>query len=68
MTWSPLACGIITGKYDNGIPESSRASMKVRTLAASLSGEQQSMSRSGGSDLKQILLKSSSYPLQLVIS
>uniref|UniRef100_A0A8D3CPW0 Voltage-gated potassium channel subunit beta-1 n=1 Tax=Scophthalmus maximus TaxID=52904 RepID=A0A8D3CPW0_SCOMX len=28
MTWSPLACGIITGKYDNGIPESSRASMK----------------------------------------
>lgn len=29
MTWSPLACGIITGKYENGIPESSRASMKV---------------------------------------
>ncbi|KAM9441831.1 voltage-gated potassium channel subunit beta-1-like isoform 3-T3 [Salvelinus alpinus] len=21
MTWSPLACGIITGKYQNGIPE-----------------------------------------------
>ncbi|XP_037533342.1 voltage-gated potassium channel subunit beta-1a [Nematolebias whitei] len=28
MTWSPLACGIITGKYENGIPESSRASLK----------------------------------------
>uniref|UniRef100_A0A9J7XYX7 Potassium voltage-gated channel subfamily A regulatory beta subunit 1 n=2 Tax=Cyprinus carpio TaxID=7962 RepID=A0A9J7XYX7_CYPCA len=28
MTWSPLACGIITGKYENGIPESSRAAMK----------------------------------------
>nr|XP_021323321.1 voltage-gated potassium channel subunit beta-1 isoform X1 [Danio rerio] len=28
MTWSPLACGIITGKYENGIPDSSRASMK----------------------------------------
>ncbi|XP_053728316.1 voltage-gated potassium channel subunit beta-1a isoform X3 [Synchiropus splendidus] len=28
MTWSPLACGIITGKYEDGIPESSRASMK----------------------------------------
>uniref|UniRef100_A0A674BTJ4 Voltage-gated potassium channel subunit beta-1 n=1 Tax=Salmo trutta TaxID=8032 RepID=A0A674BTJ4_SALTR len=28
MTWSPLACGIITGKYQNGIPETSRASMK----------------------------------------
>uniref|UniRef100_A0A672NMD4 Voltage-gated potassium channel subunit beta-1-like n=1 Tax=Sinocyclocheilus grahami TaxID=75366 RepID=A0A672NMD4_SINGR len=28
MTWSPLACGIITGKYENGIPESSRAAIK----------------------------------------
>nr|XP_061796997.1 voltage-gated potassium channel subunit beta-1 isoform X2 [Nerophis lumbriciformis] len=28
MTWSPLACGIITGKYENGIPETSRASIK----------------------------------------
>ncbi|XP_055736697.1 voltage-gated potassium channel subunit beta-2-like isoform X2 [Salvelinus fontinalis] len=28
MTWSPLACGIITGKYQNGIPETSRASIK----------------------------------------
>ncbi|RXN12324.1 PAS domain-containing serine threonine- kinase [Labeo rohita] len=29
VSWSPLACGIITGKYENGIPESSRASLKV---------------------------------------
>lgn len=41
MTWSPLACGIITGKYENGIPESSRASMKVgwtrpRTVGSSV--------------------------------
>ncbi|XP_064418283.1 voltage-gated potassium channel subunit beta-1a isoform X1 [Latimeria chalumnae] len=28
MTWSPLACGVITGKYENGVPESSRASLK----------------------------------------
>nr|XP_051714763.1 voltage-gated potassium channel subunit beta-1 isoform X1 [Oryctolagus cuniculus] len=28
MTWSPLACGIISGKYGNGVPESSRASLK----------------------------------------
>ncbi|KAJ8275473.1 hypothetical protein COCON_G00072250 [Conger conger] len=28
MTWSPLACGLITGKYNDGIPQSSRASMK----------------------------------------
>ncbi|KAJ8266200.1 hypothetical protein GJAV_G00127630 [Gymnothorax javanicus] len=28
MTWSPLACGLITGKYNEGIPESSRATMK----------------------------------------
>lgn len=29
MTWSPLACGIISGKYRNGVPDSSRASLKV---------------------------------------
>ncbi|XP_077344229.1 voltage-gated potassium channel subunit beta-1 isoform X1 [Lithobates pipiens] len=28
MTWSPLACGIISGKYENGVPESTRASLK----------------------------------------
>uniref|UniRef100_A0A2K6FF11 Voltage-gated potassium channel subunit beta-1 n=1 Tax=Propithecus coquereli TaxID=379532 RepID=A0A2K6FF11_PROCO len=30
MTWSPLACGIVSGKYDSGIPPYSRASLKVR--------------------------------------
>jgi len=29
MTWSPLACGIVSGKYDGGIPPYSRASLKV---------------------------------------
>ncbi|XP_044066914.1 voltage-gated potassium channel subunit beta-2-like isoform X3 [Siniperca chuatsi] len=28
MTWSPLACGIISGKYNSGIPPHSRASLK----------------------------------------
>ncbi|PWA28617.1 hypothetical protein CCH79_00020095, partial [Gambusia affinis] len=28
MTWSPLACGIISGKYRSGIPPSARASLK----------------------------------------
>ncbi|KAK7128804.1 hypothetical protein R3I94_017143 [Phoxinus phoxinus] len=28
MTWSPLACGIISGKYDSGVPTHSRASLK----------------------------------------
>ncbi|XP_075426656.1 voltage-gated potassium channel subunit beta-1 isoform X2 [Ascaphus truei] len=28
MTWSPLACGIISGKYENGVPETTRASLK----------------------------------------
>uniref|UniRef100_A0A3B3CRT3 Voltage-gated potassium channel subunit beta-1 n=1 Tax=Oryzias melastigma TaxID=30732 RepID=A0A3B3CRT3_ORYME len=28
MTWSPLACGIITGKYNDGIPPQTRASLK----------------------------------------
>lgn len=27
-TWSPLASGLLTGKYNNGIPEGSRASIK----------------------------------------
>ncbi len=31
MTWSPLACGLLTGKYNEGVPESSRAAMKVLT-------------------------------------
>ncbi|XP_037629886.1 voltage-gated potassium channel subunit beta-2-like [Sebastes umbrosus] len=28
MTWSPLACGLISGKYNSGIPSCSRASLK----------------------------------------
>lgn len=32
MTWSPLACGIVSGKYDGGIPPYSRASLKVSTV------------------------------------
>ncbi|KAM4737088.1 voltage-gated potassium channel subunit beta-2-like [Anableps anableps] len=28
MTWSPLACGIISGKYQSGIPPFTRASLK----------------------------------------
>ncbi|XP_059400522.1 voltage-gated potassium channel subunit beta-2-like isoform X1 [Carassius carassius] len=28
MTWSPLACGLITGKYSDGVPDFSRAAIK----------------------------------------
>ncbi|XP_077401752.1 voltage-gated potassium channel subunit beta-2-like isoform X2 [Vanacampus margaritifer] len=28
MTWSPLACGMLTGKYNSGVPQNSRAAMK----------------------------------------
>ncbi|XP_041750124.1 voltage-gated potassium channel subunit beta-2 isoform X2 [Coregonus clupeaformis] len=28
MTWSPLACGLITGKYCEGVPDISRANIK----------------------------------------
>uniref|UniRef100_UPI00358FD574 voltage-gated potassium channel subunit beta-2-like n=1 Tax=Myxine glutinosa TaxID=7769 RepID=UPI00358FD574 len=28
ITWSPLACGLLTGNYDHRIPEDSRASLK----------------------------------------
>ncbi|XP_041750123.1 voltage-gated potassium channel subunit beta-2 isoform X1 [Coregonus clupeaformis] len=30
MTWSPLACGLITGKYCEGVPDISRANIKVQ--------------------------------------
>lgn len=32
MTWSPLACGLLTGKYEDGIPVNSRAALKVHKL------------------------------------
>lgn len=32
MTWSPLKSGILTGKYNNGIPENSRLSKKTRIV------------------------------------
>ncbi|CAF3110488.1 unnamed protein product [Rotaria socialis] len=28
MTWSPLACGLLTGKYEDGVPLHSRAAIK----------------------------------------
>lgn len=28
MTWSPLACGVLTGKYEDGVPIYSRAALK----------------------------------------
>lgn len=39
MTWSPLACGIVSGKYDSGIPPYSRASLKVKERPAPGLGE-----------------------------
>lgn len=38
MTWSPLACGIVSGKYDSGIPPYSRASLKVSTAVCMREG------------------------------
>lgn len=31
VTWSPLACGILSGKYDDGVPIYSRAALKGYT-------------------------------------
>ena len=36
MSWSPLACGILTGKYDDGVPIYSRAALKVFYLQKSM--------------------------------
>ncbi|XP_068130112.1 voltage-gated potassium channel subunit beta-3 isoform X2 [Hyperolius riggenbachi] len=47
MTWSPLACGLITGKYADTIPEKSRASYKgyhwLKEKAGSEEGKKQHM-------------------------
>ena len=29
IAWSPLACGFLTGKYEDGTPNPSRAMLKV---------------------------------------
>ncbi|KAM4677341.1 voltage-gated potassium channel subunit beta-3 isoform 1-T1 [Discoglossus pictus] len=45
MTWSPLACGLITGKYAESVPEKSRASFKgyhwLKEKAVSEEGKKQ---------------------------
>ncbi|XP_069502437.1 voltage-gated potassium channel subunit beta-3-like isoform X1 [Ambystoma mexicanum] len=45
MTWSPLACGLITGKYEERVPENSRASIKgyhwLKEKAVSEEGKKQ---------------------------
>ncbi|NXE29346.1 KCAB1 protein, partial [Ardeotis kori] len=38
MTWSPLACGIVSGKYDGGIPPYSRASLKGQSWGSGARG------------------------------
>lgn len=30
VTWSPLACGLITSKYDGQVPDACKATVKVR--------------------------------------
>lgn len=31
VTWSPLACGLITSKYDGRVPDTCRTTIKVRS-------------------------------------
>ena len=37
LTWSPLAGGVLTGKYDDGVPIYSRAALKVLNFVQSSS-------------------------------
>lgn len=39
-TWSPLASGLLTGKYLNGIPAGSRASMENMSWVAAMAGDE----------------------------
>ncbi|KAL2079414.1 hypothetical protein ACEWY4_025158 [Coilia grayii] len=57
MTWSPLACGLITGKYSDGIPDGSRAAIKVNSspVAWCLRSEGVSCVLLGVSNTEQLL-------------
>jgi len=53
--WSPLASGILTGKYDDGVPDGSRmADEKYTWLQRTLEGEKGEWKRKVARDLKPI--------------
>ncbi|XP_060710751.1 voltage-gated potassium channel subunit beta-2-like [Hemiscyllium ocellatum] len=69
MTWSPLACGLITGKYEDGIPENSRASLPgYEWLKARITSEEGQLQQIKMKALQPIAEKISCTLTQLAIA
>nr|XP_043876599.1 voltage-gated potassium channel subunit beta-3-like isoform X4 [Solea senegalensis] len=69
MTWSPLACGLLTGKYNEGIPESSRAAMKGHAwLKEQLCSDEGKKQLSKIKELHLLAEKLNCTPAQLAIA
>ncbi|XP_024916235.1 voltage-gated potassium channel subunit beta-3 [Cynoglossus semilaevis] len=69
MTWSPLACGLLTGKYNEGVPESSRATMTGYSwLKERLFSEDGKKQLSKIKDLLLLAVRLNCTPAQLAIA
>ncbi|CAB1423287.1 unnamed protein product [Pleuronectes platessa] len=69
MTWSPLACGLLTGKYNEGVPESSRAAMKgYAWLKERLCSDEGKKQLSKIKDLHLLASRLNCTPAQLAIA
>ncbi|XP_043541913.1 voltage-gated potassium channel subunit beta-3-like [Chiloscyllium plagiosum] len=69
MTWSPLACGLITGKYEDAIPENSRASLPgYEWLKARITSEEGQLQQAKVTALQPIAEKISCTLTQLAIA
>ncbi|XP_061525173.1 voltage-gated potassium channel subunit beta-2-like [Phycodurus eques] len=69
MTWSPLACGMLTGKYNNGVPQSSRAAIKAHTwLKKRLSSDEGKQQLSKVREIHLLADRLGCTPAQLAIA
>ncbi|XP_048449347.1 voltage-gated potassium channel subunit beta-3-like [Rhincodon typus] len=69
MTWSPLACGLITGKYEDSIPENSRASLPgYEWLKARITSEEGQLQQAKTKALQPITDRISCTVAQLAIA
>ncbi|XP_078389859.1 voltage-gated potassium channel subunit beta-2-like [Cetorhinus maximus] len=69
MTWSPLACGLITGKYEDCIPEHSRASLPgYEWLKTKITSEEGQLQQAKIKALQPIADKMSCTLAQLAIA
>ncbi|XP_061618982.1 voltage-gated potassium channel subunit beta-2-like isoform X2 [Phyllopteryx taeniolatus] len=69
MTWSPLACGMLTGKYNNGVPQSSRAAIKAHAwLKKRLSSDEGKQQLSKVREIHLLADRLGCTPAQLAIA